>query len=107
MNPLISVIIPNHNSEKTIGHCLEAVYGSTHNNFEVIVVDDCSADASVSIIEQYPCRLQKLKEHGGASMARNTGAKNCKGEILFFIDADCLVQPDTLSIVASAFLPSS
>ena len=103
MNPLISVIIPNHNGEKTISHCLEAAYGSTYDNFEVIVVDDCSADTSVSIIEPYPCRLLKLKEHGGASKARNTGAKNSNGEILFFIDADCLVQPGTLSIVASAY----
>ena len=103
MNPLISVIVPNHNGEKTIGQCLDAANGSTYDNFEVIVVDDCSADTSVSIIEQRPCRLLRLQEHGGASRARNTGAQNSKGEILFFIDADCLVQPDTLSIVAAVY----
>jgi glycosyltransferase involved in cell wall biosynthesis len=103
LTPLISVIVPNHNGEKTIGHCLDAVYGSTYDNFEVIIVDDCSVDSSVSIIEQYPCKLLRLTEHGGASKARNTGAQNSKGELLFFIDADCLVQPDTLSIVALAY----
>ncbi len=102
MTPLISVIVPNHNSEKTIGHCLKAVYGSSYNSFEVIIVDDCSIDNSVSVIEQYPCKLLRLTEHGGASKARNTGAWNSTGDLLFFIDADCLVQPDTLSIVAAA-----
>ena len=103
MNPLISVIVPNHNGEKTIGHCLKAVYGSSYNSFEIIVVDDCSADRSLSIIAQHPCRLLRLPEHGGASKARNTGAINSNGDVLFFIDADCLVQPDTLSIVAAAY----
>ena len=103
MNPLISVIVPNHNGEKTIGHCLDAANGSTYDNFEVIVIDDCSVDSSVSVIKQYPCKLLRLTEHGGASKARNTGAQNSNGEILFFIDADCLVQPDTLSVVASAY----
>jgi len=103
LNPLISVIVPNHNGEKTIGRCLKAVYGSSYTSFEVIVVDDCSTDISVSIIEQYPCKLIRLTAHGGASKARNTGAQNSTGELLFFIDADCLVQPDTLSVVASAY----
>jgi glycosyltransferase involved in cell wall biosynthesis len=102
--PLISVIIPNHNGEKTIGLCLEAAFSSHHNNFEVIVVDDCSSDSSTSIIDQYPCRLIRLPEHGGASKARNTGAQNSRGEVLFFIDADCLLQPDTLAKAASAYL---
>jgi len=101
LNPLISVIVPNHNSEKTIGRCLKAVYGSSYNSFEVIIVDDCSIDNSVSVIEQYPCKLLRLTEHGGASKARNTGARNSTGDLLFFIDADCLVQPDTLAIVAA------
>jgi len=102
--PFISVIIPNHNGEKTIGLCLEAAYSSTFNNFEIIVIDDCSTDGSISIIDQYPCRLIRLSEHGGASKARNTGAQNSRGDVLFFIDADCLLQPDTLTKAASAYM---
>ena len=102
--PFISVIVPNHNGENTIGLCLEAAYNSDFNNFEVIVIDDCSTDGSVSIIDQYPCRLIRLSEHGGASKARNTGAENSRGDVLFFIDADCLMQPDTLTKAASAYL---
>ena len=106
MNPLISVIIPNHNGEKTIGFCLDAVHNSSYDNFEVIVVDDCSTDRSVSIVEQFPCRLLRLAEHGGASKARNTGAQNSKGKLLFFIDADCLVQHDTITAAAAAYKQS-
>jgi glycosyltransferase involved in cell wall biosynthesis len=73
--PFISVIIPNYNGEKTIGRCLDAAFASQYTNFEVVVVDDCSADSSTTIIEKYPCRLMRLSEHGGASKARNTGAQ--------------------------------
>ncbi len=103
MAPFISVIIPNHNGEKTIGPCLDAAFSSQYNDFEVIVVDDCSTDDSVTIIKSFPCRLIPLTEHGGASRARNTGAWNSNGELLFFIDGDCLLQPDTLAKAAAAF----
>jgi GT2 family glycosyltransferase len=100
--PFISVIIPNYNGGKTIGRCLEAAFASQYPDFEVIVVDDFSTDNSTSVIENYPCRLLRLPEHGGASKARNTGAGNAKGELLFFIDADCLLQTDTLKKAAAA-----
>ena len=103
MAPFISVIIPNHNGEKTIGRCLDAAFASQYPNFEVIVVDDCSTDSSTAIIDKYPCRLMRLPEHGGASKARNTGAQNSKGDVLFFIDSDCLLQPDTLATAAAAY----
>ncbi len=101
--PFISVIIPNHNGARTIGLCLEAAFASQYDNFEVVVVDDCSSDNSIAIIEKYPCRLFRLREQGGASRARNTGAGNSMGELLFFIDADCLLQNDTLERAAAAY----
>lgn len=99
----ISIIIPNYNGAATIGKCLEAVYSSRYKNFEVIVVDDCSKDDSVEIIKRFPCRLIQLDKHSGASKARNIGAKNSSGEILFFIDADCLLQEDTLTLINRVF----
>jgi glycosyltransferase involved in cell wall biosynthesis len=99
MKPLISVIIPNRNGSTTIGKCLEAVFSSRYENLEVIVVDDCSEDNSVEIIKRFPCRLIQLNKPSGASKARNIGASKSRGNILFFIDADCLIREDTLSIV--------
>lgn len=102
MSRKISVIIPNRNGAATIGGCLDSVFASSHANFEVVVVDDCSTDNSVEIIKQFPCRLVRLDKHSGASKARNEGANNSSGEILFFTDADCVLQNSTLSVVASS-----
>lgn len=103
MEKLISVIIPNYNGESTIGTCLKAVFSSDHDNFEVIVVDDCSTDDSAEIIRKFPCIFIQSDKHSGASRARNIGAGSSNGRILFFIDADCIVQQDTLSLVNKAF----
>ena len=106
MNKRISVIIPNYNGSSTIGRCLEAAFSSEYDNFEVIVTDDCSTDNSAEIIKKFPCKFIFLDKHSGASRARNTGTKNSGGEILFFIDADCLLQKNTLASVNKAFLIS-
>jgi glycosyltransferase involved in cell wall biosynthesis len=99
MEKHISVVIPNYNAEATIDKCLEAAFASNYKNFEIVVVDDSSDDRSVDIIKQYPCKLLSFDKRSGTSKARNTGAKNCSGEIIFFIDSDCLLQKDTLTIV--------
>jgi len=92
---LISVIIPNYNGNAYIEKCLEAVFSSRYEN--------CSEDNSVEIIKRFPCKLIRLERHEGASKARNIGALNSKGDVLFFIDADCLLKEDTLSIVGRSF----
>jgi len=102
MDSLVSVIIPNRNGADTIGNCLAAALASQHANFEIVVVDDASEDNSIMVIERYPCKLVRLPQHGGAARARNAGASHCRGQILFFTDADCLLQPDTLALAAAA-----
>jgi len=104
MAPLISIIIPNRNGAATIGLCLEAVFASAYESFEVIVVDDCSADESVEVIERFPCTLIRLDRHSGASAARNAGAAHARGELLFFTDADCLPEKNALAIASESFL---
>ncbi|VAX31704.1 hypothetical protein MNBD_NITROSPIRAE02-1242 [hydrothermal vent metagenome] len=103
MSEFISIIIPNYNGESTIGKCLEAAFSSRYDNFEVIVVDDCSADNSIEIIKRFPCKLVALKERSGASKARNAGAQNSNGKLLFFIDSDCIVKEDALAIASAAY----
>ncbi|MDX1776989.1 MAG: glycosyltransferase family A protein, partial [Desulfobulbales bacterium] len=94
----------NYNGAETIGRCLDAAFKSRYTDFEVIVVDDFSSDNSTAIIEKYPCRLIRLNKHAGASKTRNTGAEHSRGEDLFFIDSDCLLQPDTIAAAAAAHL---
>jgi glycosyltransferase involved in cell wall biosynthesis len=98
----ISVIIPNRNGSATLARCLESVFASDYSSFEVIVVDDASEDASVEIARRYPCRVVELDKQAGPSVARNVGAEHAKGEVLLFIDADCILRRDTLKLVNSA-----
>src|SRR3990167_7138460 len=100
LNAFISVVIPNRNGAATIGKCLEAALASRYDAFEVIVVDDCSEDDSVEVIKGFPCRLIRLEQHGGAARARNTGARHSRGDVLFFTDADCLLEPESLAIAS-------
>lgn len=104
MAPLISIIIPNRNGAATIGLCLEAVFDSAYEPFEVIVVDDCSEDESIAAITRFPCTLIRLAHHRGASAARNAGAARARGEVLFFTDADCLPEKNALAVACESFL---
>lgn len=100
MDVLVSVIIPNRNGSATIEKCLAAVFSSRYTNFEVIVVDDNSDDNSIEVIKRFPCRLVRLDTHQGASRARNVGALQSRGGILFFTDSDCVLEEDTLSVAS-------
>lgn len=103
MPPLLSVVIPVRNGATTIGRCLQAALASQHDDFEVVVADDGSTDDTVQVIERFPrVRLVKLAQHKGAAGARNAGAAAARGEILFFIDADCLLMPDAVRNAANA-----
>jgi glycosyltransferase involved in cell wall biosynthesis len=99
----ISVVIPTHNGAAVIGRCLAAALASRYERFEVVVVDDASVDASLEIIAGFDCRLVRLDQHSGVSKARNAGARASRGELLFFIDSDCLLGPDTLALANASF----
>lgn len=95
--PTVSVIVPNYNYEKTLAACLDAVFAQTHQPFEVIVVDDGSTDRSREIAASYPCRVVKGAGNRGVSAARNIGAREARGEILFFLDSDVALRPDAVA----------
>ncbi len=97
MNPLVSVIIPVRNGAPTLGLCLEAAFQSSYPELEVIVVDDASCDNGAELARGFPCRIARLPAHAGASVARNVGARLARGSILFFTDADCLLEPEALA----------
>ncbi len=97
----ISIIIPVYNGADTIGECLRAVYRLNHTHYEVIVVDDHSSDNTLDITGEFPCQTISLPAHAGVSAARNRGASASQGEILFFLDSDILVEPDTLDRIAA------
>lgn len=102
-NKIISIIIPVYNGGRTIGRCLESVFESDNTHFECIVVDDASTDNTLEIVEKYDVSLIKLNKKQGAAHARNIGADNAQGDILFFIDADVTLYPDCIDKVLENF----
>ncbi len=101
--PLFSVIIPNHNGEKTLPEVLEAILAPGYSSLEVIVVDDASTDNSRKLIRDYPMKLISHEECRGAAAARNSGAAAAAGKILVFIDNDVVVPADTFNRLDSRF----
>jgi glycosyltransferase involved in cell wall biosynthesis len=97
----ISIIIPNYNKGFILEITLQNIFSSPLwiEKVEVIVVDDGSTDDSIKRIKKYPCKLICLESNFGASKARNIGAKNSIGKFLFFVDADCIIEEETLRIV--------
>lgn len=91
----ISFIIPAYNASKTILCCLDSIY-SLHlkgDEFEVIVIDDCSTDNTVALVEEYVCShpnlvLLRQTENHRQGAARNRGIANAKGKYIVFVDSD-------------------
>lgn len=104
---MISVIVVNYNGGKYIKGCLTAVLASNYSDFELVVVDDGSTDNSCKIVQEYKQKKQvkliKLEQNNGASVARNSGVKKTKGEILFFLDIDTQVKRNCLQMTSKAF----
>ena len=96
----ISVIVPVYNGAATLAGCLDALYASRYPDFEVVVVDDGSKDATRQVAARYPCQILVLPQNQGAAQAKNEGARVATGDILFFTDADVHVRPETLGWVA-------
>ena len=93
--PAVSVIIPLYNAERYVAECLDSILAQTFTDFEVIVVDDCSTDNSVAVVESYIPKfggrltLSKTKHNsGGGGEPRNRGLRFSRGEYVFFMDAD-------------------
>lgn len=87
----ISVVIPAYNRATTIITCLQSVINQTLQPLEIIVVDDCSTDNTLKVIEKFNHPLVsviKLLKNSGAQKARNEGIKAAKGEWIAFLDSD-------------------
>lgn len=100
MNPLISVIIPVYNAEKTIKKTLDSIREQTFLNFEVIMIDDGSTDASGDICDEYTRYDKRFKvkhkQNQGVSAARQDGIDMSKGEYTIHIDPDDWVEQPML-----------
>lgn len=103
----ISVIIPNFNNAATLGRCLDSILSQTYKNFEIIVVDDGSADDSHEVLREYlkkdPRFFFVQKRNGGVSSARNTGLRLATGDYIQFIDADDHIESNMFERLIDTF----
>lgn len=104
--PRVSVVIPVYNAEATLAECLTRLHQSTMTDFETIVVDDGSTDRSREIAARFPVSIVPSPGRVGPAAARNLGARAARGDILFFIDSDVMVRPDTLAVLVDGFAHS-
>lgn len=96
MAPTVSVIIPVYNSAEMLRQCLSRLKQSTVTDYECIVVDDGSTDASAEVAAEFGAIVLHSGGRRGPAFARNLGAKKAQARILFFLDADVCVYPTTL-----------
>lgn len=94
----VSVIVPVYNVENYLARCLESLTSQTHQNIEILVVNDGSKDHSGNIIREYagkyPDKIRSFtKENGGLSDARNFGIDHATGDYIGFVDSDDYVHP--------------
>lgn len=101
---MISVIVPVYNGGSDFVRCVADLYASSPPPHEVIVVDDGSTDDSAKQASALGFRvISTPSPRSGPAKARNIGARAASGDILFFVDADVCVQPDSIARVQSAF----
>lgn len=99
----LTVIIPVFNGRGVLRQALKAMAESSVQPAELVVVDDGSTDGSAEVAEEFGARVIRTEARSGPAHARNVGARSTTGTVLFFLDADVCVHPDTIGLVAEAF----
>ena len=101
--PLVSIITPAYNSSEFIGETIESVINQKYKNWELLIVDDCSIDDTLSIINNYIKQDSRIKlirlslNSGHPSIPRNEAIKASKGKYISFLDSDDIWYPEKLS----------
>ena len=99
---LVSIIMPAYNCADFIGITLNSVIAQTYQNWEVIVVDDCSTDNTAEVLNEYiskdpRVKYFKMNSNSGAALARNKAVELAQGKYLAFLDSDDIWFPDKLT----------
>ena len=100
---LVSIIIPTYNSSKFISETIHSILNQTYQNFEIIVIDDCSTDNTLSILKKIKNQSNKTikifkthKNFGTGAGTRNLGIRSAKGDLICFNDSDDLWEKEKL-----------
>jgi cellulose synthase/poly-beta-1,6-N-acetylglucosamine synthase-like glycosyltransferase len=103
--PFVSVLIPAYNEEKSIARTIKSILKSDYPKFEVIVIDDGSKDKTYKIAKKFHSGKVRVytKKNGGKGTALNLGIKKAKGKIIFTMDADTFVEPQSMKNMVRSF----
>lgn len=100
MNELVSIIMPSYNTAQYITETIESVLKQTYTNWELIIVDDCSADNTDDVVRPHlsdeRIRYLKNEKNSGAAVSRNRALREAKGKWIAFLDSDDLWIPEKL-----------
>lgn len=114
MKPLVSVVIPVYNVEAYVGDCLDSILSQNYENVEVIVVDDCSPDNSIDIVQNRFNKYSGVKttqiirhsKNHGLSAARNTGLDVADGDLIMLVDSDDTICENCISELVEMIMTS-
>lgn len=100
MNKLVSIIMPSYNTGRFISETIDSVLAQTYENWELIIVDDCSTDNTDEVVQKYLSdhRVKYLKneKNSGAAASRNRALREAEGKWIAFLDSDDLWSPNKL-----------
>ena len=107
-NPKVTVLIAVYNTEKYLAECIDSLLRQTYGNLEILCVDDCSSDSSLSILRDYEARdnrihVWKQKENAGQAKARNAAMLHATGDIIMFLDSDDWLADDAVEQMVRVF----
>ena len=96
---LVSIIMPAYNAEKTLAQAIQSALSQTYENFELLIIDDCSTDSTGQLARSFhDSRIRVLtnEKNSGACRTRHNGVAQARGQWLAFLDSDDIWQPDKL-----------
>lgn len=99
----VSIVVPNFNGEKYIEETIKSVINQTHENWEMLIVDDCSTDSSIQIAKKYGAedsriRIFENERQMGAAFSRNRALDEAEGDFVAFLDSDDLWEKNKLEV---------
>lgn len=106
MNPMVSIIVPVYNAQKTLNRCIDSILNQEYSDFELLLANDGSSDASGEICDFYAAADKRVKvihkPNTGVSDTRNIAILQAKGTYLQFLDSDDWITPDATKLLVRA-----
>jgi glycosyltransferase involved in cell wall biosynthesis len=99
----LTVVVPVYNGRLYLPRCIKALISGQGVDCEIVVVDDCSIDETPRVAEEFEVAYLKTAERSGPAAARNLGVQHARGGVVAFVDADVVLRPESLRLIADDF----